>query len=81
MVARQTKLCSQIFENLGVKMSRAEGKIIVVHFLKHTLPTTPESNSQSTGIPNSLYRETAMSLVRKSAYTLCSTLETLKINK
>lgn len=41
-----------------------------------TLPTTPESNNQSTGIPNSLYREIAMSLVRKSAYTLCSTLET-----
>lgn len=40
----------------------------------HTLPTTPESNNQSTGIRNSLYREIAMSLVRKSAYTLCSAL-------
>ena len=41
---------------------------------KHTLPTTPESNNQLVGIPNSLYRETAMSLVRNSAYTLFSTL-------
>lgn len=39
-----------------------------------TFPTTPVSDNQSTGIPNSLYREIAMSLVRKSAYTLCSTL-------
>jgi hypothetical protein len=41
---------------------------------KHTLPTTPESNNQLAGIPNSLYRETAMSLVRNRAYTLFSTL-------
>lgn len=44
-------------------------------FGKHTLPTTPESNSQLTGTPNSLYREMAKSLVRKSAYTLCSNLQ------
>ena len=47
----------------------------------HTLPTIPESNNQLTGIPNSLYLEIAMSLVRKSAYTLCSILEKRKEKK
>lgn len=45
-----------------------------LEFCMSTLPTTPESSSQSIGIPNSLYRETAMSRVRSSAYTLVSTL-------
>lgn len=68
VIENKTKIKTEQFQDCFKETKKTE------HFQDFTFPTTPESDNQSTGIPNSLYREIAMSLVRKSAYTLCSTL-------
>jgi hypothetical protein len=72
--------CKQT-DDVGVRpQARFDGYISIgLEAYIYTLPTTPESCSQFIGIPNSLYREIAISLVLNSAYTLCSTLQIKQI--